>query len=551
MESSALQEDIVNVARFLPMMAEQQGQRLALRVPGGRLGDGRIAYQDDTFAELNREVDARCHQLTEAGIARGTKVLVMVKPGRDLIALVFAMFKMGAVPVLIDPGMGLKGFLNCVRRSQPEALVAIPLGVWVSRVFRAPFRSVKTVVTVRTQPRIPVGQCLVPFAVAPTSGNDLAAVLFTSGSTGPAKGVLYQHRMFEAQVELIREQYAIRPGEVDLPMLPVFALFNPALGMTTVVPEINPSRPATVDPAKIVQAIQQCQVTNTFGSPVLWKKIGRYCLEREIQLPSLQRILMAGAPVPPQLIRDFRRILPHGAIHTPYGATESLPVTSISGVEILEETQAATDSGRGTCVGRPLPRMEVRILPLSDRVEGPEFLEQPLPSGEVGEIAVRGPVVTEAYDHLPEATAGAKIEGKDGIWHRIGDLGYLDESGRLWFCGRKAERVETPSGRLYTDCCEAIFNRHPRVHRCALIGLGPVGSQAAAIVVEPEPGQFPRRAAERAVWVAELKDLGASTPATAKIDRFFFHKSLPVDVRHNAKIHRRTLAKIYQGRKGG
>lgn len=544
MDSSALQEEIVNVARFLPQMAQNQGERLALRVPGGRLGDGRIAYRDYTFAELNREVDARCHQLAAAGIGRGTKVLVMVKPGRDLIALVFAMFKMGAVPVLIDPGMGLKGFLDCVRRSQPEAMVAIPLGVWVRRVFRAPFRSVKTVVTVRDEPRIPAGRVISPFAMAPTGGDDLAAVLFTSGSTGPAKGVLYQHRMFEAQVELIRAQYDIRPGEIDLPMLPVFALFNPALGMTTVVPEINPSRPATVDPAAIVQAIQQCEVTTTFGSPVLWKKIGRYCLERDIQLPTLRRILMAGAPVPPQLIRDFQRILPHGVIHTPYGATESLPVTSISGIEILEETQAATDGGGGTCVGRPLPRMEVRILPLSDRVEGPDFLDQALPTGEKGEIVVRGPVVTEAYDHLPEATAEAKMQGKQEVWHRMGDLGYFDERGRLWFCGRKAERVETPAGRLYTDCCEAIFNRHPRVYRCALIGLGVVGSQEPAIVVEPEKGQFPRRS-EREAWIAELKTLGAETAATAGITRFFFRKNLPVDVRHNAKIHRRTLAKIY------
>lgn len=544
MEHSAVREQIVNVARFLPDRAAEQGEGLALRVPVGRERDGMIRYEDQTFTELNREVDSRCHQLTGAGIVRGTRVLVMVKPGRDLIALVFAMFKIGAVPVLIDPGMGLKSFLNCVRRSQPEALVAIPLGVWVSRVFRAPFRSVKSVVTVRSQPLARSSAPVPVFAMAPTRGDDLAAILFTSGSTGPAKGVLYQHRMFEAQVDLIREQYSILPGEVDLPMLPVFALFNPALGMTTVVPEINPSRPATVDPAKIVQAIRQCEVTNTFGSPVLWTKIGRYCRDRDIQLPSLKRILMAGAPVPPQLIRDFRKILPNGEIHTPYGATESLPVTSISGIEILEETQQATESGRGTCVGRKLPQVEIRILPLSDQVEGPGFLEKGLRPGEKGEIVVRGPVVTEAYDGLPDATAEAKIRGTDGVWHRIGDLGYLDEDGRLWFCGRKAERVETAAGRLYTDCCEAIFNRHPRVSRSALIGLGPAGAQEPAIVVEPEAGQFPRRG-EREAWVAELKALGAETAATAGISRFFFRKTLPVDVRHNAKIHRRTLAKIY------
>lgn len=548
MESVLEQGRIVNVARFLPQMAAERGGQLALRAPLGRERDGRIRYDDYTFAELDREVDRRCHELVAAGIKRQTRVLVLVRPGLDLIALVFALFKIGAVPVLIDPGMGLRGFLNCVRTSRPEALVAIPLGIWVSRLFRRSFRSVKTVLPVKSRRRAPATGPA--FAMAPTAGDDLAAILFTSGSTGPAKGVLYKHRMFEAQVDLIRSQYGIEPGEVDLPMLPVFALFNPALGMTTVVPEINPSRPATVDPAKIVQAIEQCGVTNTFGSPVLWKKISRYCRARETPLPTVRRILMAGAPVPPQLIRDFRTILPHGEIHTPYGATECLPVSSISGREILEETEHLTDAGNGTCVGRPLPGVAVKILPLSDRPEDPTILERALPVGEKGEIAVRGPSVTEAYDQLPEATAEAKIVAPDGIWHRIGDLGYFDEEGRLWFCGRKAERVETARGRLYTDCCEAIFNRHPRVFRCALIGFGERGAEEPAIVVEPEAESFPRGQKERERFVAELKELGAASAQTAAIGRFFFHKSLPVDVRHNAKIHRRTLAKLY-ARKAG
>lgn len=549
MEPSVQSGEPVNVARFLPRMASARAECLALRVPSGR-ADGQVHYDDYTFAELNHEVDQRCRKLAGAGIGRGTRVLVMVKPGLDLIALVFAMFKIGAVPVLIDPGMGLKSFLHCVRRSEPEALVSVPLGIWVSRVFRAPFRSVRTVVGVSGAGfNRASSSAVAPFELASTSGEDLAAILFTSGSTGPAKGVCYKHRMFESQVESIREQYRIEPGEVDLPMLPVFALFNPALGMTTVVPEMNPSRPAAVDPARIVQAIRQCHVTNTFGSPVLWKKIRRYCLEQGVQLPSLKRILMAGAPVPPQLIRDFREILPNGEIHTPYGATECLPVSSISGAEILGDAQGATNGGRGTCVGRPLPRIGVKILPISDCAEGPEILQKALSPGETGEIAVRGPVVTEEYDKLPGATAEAKIQVADGTWHRIGDLGYFDGDGRLWFCGRKAERVETATGCLYTDCCEATFNRHPDVFRCALIGLGPAGSQEPAIVVEPETGHFPRRARERQAFVGELKKLGAANAATAGVHRFFFQKSLPVDVRHNAKIHRRALAKKYERRK--
>lgn len=530
-------------------MARLQGERLALRVPQvRRTSSGKIRYDDYTFAELDREVDRRCRQLAAAGVRRGDRVLVMVRPGRDLIALVFAMFKMGTPPVLIDPGMGLRGFLRCVEHSQPEALVAIPLGVRVSRLFRRPFASVRSRVTVRPLERLSGGGEEDPFPMAETGADDLAAVLFTSGSTGPAKGVCYRHRMFAAQVEMIRTQYGIEPGEVDLPMLPVFALFNPALGMATVVPEINPSRPATVDPQKIVQAIRECEVTNSFGSPVLWKKIGRYCLEEKIVLPSLRRILMAGAPVPAGLIRDFREIIPNGTIHTPYGATECLPVSSNSGPEILEETQQRTAGGQGTCVGRVLPGIEVWILPL---VEGPVdkgLLAKNLAEGEIGEIVVSGPVVTEEYEGLPEETAAAKIRDGEKIWHRMGDLGYLDSEKRLWFCGRKAERVETSKGILYTDCCEAIFNRHPGVFRSALIGRGERGSEEPAIVIEPEKGSFPRGKTAQSAFAAELRKLAEEHEMTRGIRTFFFRKSLPVDVRHNAKIHRRTLARIYAGK---
>src|SRR5690625_5025503 len=357
---SVQENDFSNVARFLPKMAAGRGNQLALRVPNGREKNGQIRYEDYTFFELNREVDRRCHRLTRAGIKKGTRVLVLVKPGLDLIALFFALFKIGAVPILIDPGMGLRGFLNCVRTSQPEALLAIPAGIWVRRIFRKAFESVQIVLPVGRSEDHSISET--PFEMNPTDGEDLAAVLFTSGSTGPAKGVCYKHRMFASQVEMIRSAYRIEPGEIDLPMLPVFALFNPALGMTTVIPEMNPSRPATVDPEKIVRAIEQCGVTNSFGSPVLWTKIGRYCRENEIKFPTMKRILMAGAPVSPQLIRDFQKILPKGEIHTPYGATECLPVTSISGPEILEEAESDRAVGRGTCVGKPLPEVDVKIL---------------------------------------------------------------------------------------------------------------------------------------------------------------------------------------------
>lgn len=535
-----------NVAAFLAEQAVRAPDVAAVRAPLGRAEDGGIRYAERSFAALEAESSAAAWYFHSRGVDRGSRVLLLVRPGLDLVRTVFALFKIGAVPVVIDPGMGLRSFLRCVRHSGPEAVVAPPFVVRMLRCFPASFRTTGT--------RIPLGPRLESglehfsdagsFPALEAEPDELAAVLFTSGSTGAPKGVRYAHGMFAAQVASIRAAYGIGPGEVDLPMLPVFALFNPALGMTTVVPEMNPSRPASVDPEKIVRAIRQNAVTNSFGSPTLWRIIADYCGHRGIELPSLRRVLMAGAPVPHQLLRGMRKLLPNGTVHTPYGATEALPVSSIDDREILGETAEATARGAGSCVGRPLPGVEARILearsgPLADWSGGRE-----LKTGEVGEIVVSGPSVTESYDRLPEADAASKIRDGGKIWHRMGDLGWLDEKGRLWFCGRKAERVETGDGPLHTDRCEVFFNAHPGVARSALIG---VADGRAGIAVEPEKGAFPRTRRARARFREELREIARANPMTSGIAAFYFVRRFPVDVRHNAKIHRLALARRFAG----
>jgi acyl-CoA synthetase (AMP-forming)/AMP-acid ligase II len=538
-----------NVARYLLDRAVAQPNALALLVSRGRRQDRSIDYLSLSTSDLNAEADAWAFRFTDAGIERGTRVLLMVRPGLSLIGIWFALFKVGAVPIVIDPGMGLAGFLRCAERSKPEALVGTWTAVAVSRVLFRRFRTIRVRLPVKSDRRIGDSAGQEPYPIAPTSRHDLAAVLFTSGSTGPAKGVCYEHGMFEAQVSAIRETYGIEPGEVDLPMLPVFALFNPALGMTTVVPEINPSRPATVDPSRIVQAIQQCSVTNSFGSPVIWKKIVAHCIEKGTTLPTVRRILMAGAPVPTRLMQDFRQIIPNGHAHTPYGATEVLPVSSVDDETVVGETAERTRSGGGTCVGRSLPGVEVRIIEPSTLPIGSitEVIESP--PNRIGEIIATGPFATRSYDFMPEATARAKIQDGDRVWHRMGDLGYLDPDGRLWFCGRQVEVVQTNDSIFYPDCCETIFNEHPGVRRTALIAFHDKSRTVPAIVIEPKPSRLVETDRGRRRMVAELAELGQAHAHTSPIRRFFFHDNFPVDVRHNAKINRSALARLFKGRR--
>ena len=310
-----------------------------------------------------------------------------------------------------------------------------------------------------------------------------------------------------------------------------------------VTDEDDPTQPAQVDPGTYVAAMQQHSVTQSFGSPAIWDRVGRYCVERHLTLPSLRRVLMAGAPVSPPVLERVHRILPDCAdAHTPYGATEALPVSSITAREVLRETAALTRAGKGTCVGRPFPGITPRVIRITDEVIPAWDERLVLPRGEIGELVVKGSVITREYFRRERETALAKIKDGDAWWHRMGDVGYLDEQDRIWYCGRKADRVRTASGTLFTDPCEAIFNQHPHVCRSALVGIGPAGRQRPVIVIEPQPGKVPATADEAARFSDELLQLGAACPVTVGISTVLFHRAFPVDVRHNVKIARDKLA---------
>lgn len=553
--------DRYNVAQALAEIAERAPFRRAIVFPAGRDRSGRAKYLQLSFRQLNEQCDRYAHGLSEYGLRQGERTLMMARPGIEFIAVVFALLKMGAVPVIIDPGMGRRPFLQCVAEVEPTAFIGIPLAHVLRRLFPKPFRRIEHAVIISTERpaigrmwnRIERGVRTLdqvrsekrdPFPVAPTIAEDEGAIVFTSGSTGIPKGVVYLQGMFRAQIELLHDEVGYDDAEVDLPGLYVFALFNPALGATTILPDMDPTKPAQVNPAYLVEAIQTHGVTTTFGSPTIWKRVAAYCLENGIRLTSMKRILMAGAPVAPSLIEQFTHILVDGDVYTPFGATEALPITMMSGREILAETAALSEQGKGMCVGRPTRGNTIRVIQITDDPI-PEWDESlVLEHGQVGEIAVKGPVVTRSYLHRPQETAKAKIRDRDGgIWHRMGDLGYQDEQGRLWFCGRKSHRVETADGLMFPVPCEAIFDQHPAVFRSALVGVGAKGWQRPVLVVELRAGtNSSRERTGQRQLAREILELGSQHELTRTIRDVLFHPSFPVDVRHNAKIQREKLA---------
>jgi len=547
-EQLALRPSSTNVAARLVATAKRMPEAVAIVEPAGR--GKRRKYRTISFRELDRDSDVLAGGLRELGIAPGMRVALLVRPGIDFIALVFALFKIGAVAILIDPGMGRRRLVSCLSAVRPEGFIAIPVAQAVRRLLRSRFPLAQYNVTVGrrlfwggpTLEQLRRKSWAGP-EMADTDADTPAAIIFTTGSTGPAKGVLYCHGNFNRQVDELREQYAILPGEIDLAAFPLFALFNCALGVTTVIPDMDASRPARVNPRRIVEVVDDWHVTQAFGSPAIWDRVGRYCSAQRVRLGSLRRVLSAGAPVPPEVLARMKACMPDdGQVHTPYGATEALPVASIEAGEVLAETQFRWRTGSGTCVGRRFPGIQWMVIRPVDGPIAQRTHIEPCRSGEIGELIVRGPVVTREYVTRTDANRLAKIHDGETFWHRMGDLGYLDDQERFWFCGRMAHRVLTARGPMNTIPCEAIFNQHPAIARSALVGIGPPGSQTPVIVCQPKPGEMPRRSSRRQQLVAELRALAEQHEHTQAIRLFLFHRAFPVDIRHNAKIFREKLA---------
>jgi len=547
MSTSAQAVESCNIAAALVEQADRQQDKAAIHYPLGKRG-GRVRYKSASYAALNELSDVYARGLIEYGIGRGIRTALMLIPGLDFFALFFALFKAGAVPVLIDPGIGLKPLKTCLAEAMPEAFIGVSRAM-VARKILGWAPAVKLVTAgpklgwggLNTRQLRAMGLRSSGAVLADTRPDEMAAILFTSGSTGIPKGVVYRHRHFTAQVEMLQSAFDIRAGEVDLPTFPPFALFDPAMGMTTVVPLMDPTRPARADPALLVQTIDRFDVTNIFGSPALLNVLGRYTESKKIRLPTVRRVISAGAAMPVATVRRLQKALPADAeVYTPYGATECLPVASVSGTELNVGIERRTATGEGTCVGHPVAPNGVRIIPVTDRVVESFADTADLPVGIVGEIVVHGPTTTDSYWQRKEQTELAKITATNGrVWHRMGDAGYFDTDGRLWYCGRTSQRVVNADDTLYADQVEAIFNVHPEVARTALVGIGAAGHQSAVLCVELLHKPGPNR---RERIRTDLLQIAKNNALAKSISDILFHKSFPVDIRHNAKIGREKLA---------
>lgn len=539
-----------NLYELMQMQATSQPGRIAFAQARRRTPSGRYLYETRSYAQFLMDVDQTAAGFQEAGIQKGSKTLLLVRPDMTLPAIVFALFKLGAVPIIIDPAMGMKRLLACIRQVEPQAMIALPLAHALRPFVGDAFRSIGLFISTGSS-RLPGTRRLKDLLelqrpvnpMAATAGSDLAAIFFTSGSTGTPKGVEATHATLGAQIAHFRSMSQSNASDVELAAFPVATLISPCLGQTSVIPDMGSLHPGRCKPRNLVQAIEDFGITSGFASPIVWERLSRHCMAQGLQLPSLKRAFSGGAPIPSKMVERLGAVMPHGVMNTPYGATEVTPISTIDAKEIERETARLSSVGYGVCVGRVVSGLSAKIIRIEDKALPRWADADELPAGEVGEIVVRGALVSPRYHNDPANTALSKIEADDGdlrhpTWHRTGDTGYFDKQGRLWFCGRIKHIVHAQGKRYFSVPVEEALNSEVEVWRSALVGVTVEGRQELAVVIEFYP-EYKRQISPTRLnaYKARLGDLGFPVRHLLRYPRAF-----PVDKRHNSKIERPALA---------
>ncbi|MBW3606228.1 MAG: AMP-binding protein [Actinobacteria bacterium] len=528
-----------------------------------------------SFAALHTRVTAVAAGLRTRGLGGGARTVVLVPPGPDFVVAIYGLLAGGGVPVLVDPGIGVRRVARALAAVAQAALIGSTRAHVARRVLRwAP--SARHHILTDDVPGLVARACGATDTLAdverdgrhaianghaawtPRADADEAALLFTSGSTGPPKAVVYRHPHFAAQLAALTSRFRLRAAETNVATFPPFALFGPAIGMTTVLPSMDFTRPAAADPRALFALVQRSGADVLFASPALLSVLARYGRAHDCGLPTVRLVLSAGAPVPADVATAMASLLaPEAVVATPYGMTEALPVCTIGGAE-LRAPADANQPPRGVCIGTPVADTDVMIIAVTDSPIARLSPAHAVATGQVGELVVAGPQVTEAYVDRPAATARAKTTWQGRVAHRTGDLAWCDPHGRLWFCGRTAHRVHTAAGHMDPLPIERLVTGHPAVRRAALVGVGDATTADPVLIVQPEDAVWhrlrpwiPGGRRRRSALVRDLRARLDADDDGARVTQVLLRRRFPVDARHNAKVGYEQLARWAAARRRG
>jgi len=532
----------MNIADFITKQAANHGERVAIRdtVNGSWLPFLAARHERvTTYATLENVSGAVVDQLGAAGLKAGDHVLVFHPMSAELYVVLLALFRMGAVALFLDPSQGAAHIEQCCQLQPPRALIASPKA-HLLRLRSAALRAVplKFVTTRRVSGTraLHISSLLQRSHLLPRSRTNFsnpkvvdaetpALITFTSGSTGQPKAAVRSHGFLSTQYRVLEKSLVLTSGETDLTTMPIVALANLASGITSLIPNVDLRHPGKIDPAEITRQLRQYRVASGVASPALWACVVEHCTQQGIEFPEMRKVFTGGAPVFPRLLRQMQQVMPNAEVVAVYGSTEAEPMAKLPFDDIRTFDRESMVGGSGLLAGTPVPDIALKIAKFDwgkpiDPLDEDAFAERICNPDEAGEIVVSGAHVLSGYLH-GFGDEETKFRVDDTIWHRTGDMGYMDQDGRLWLLGRCAAVSADRHGLLYPFSVECALSEQPSIRRSAVVG--DVGKRV--LVIEPQQNLHRMDIA----WIKQKL-------AWAKIDEFRIFKTIPVDKRHNAKI---------------
>ena len=545
---------IGRIADYLDKHPEKDAIVFPVKVRGKN-----IEYGSISFRELDEQSSYLAGYLKSRGMKKGDRAVVMLPTSLMLYIVITALIKLGVAIVFIDQWLGLKQIENSCKISKPKAFIGNIKANFL-RLYSKTFREVPIKLMIRK--RGLAGLEYIKKLTRDTrkiteieqyQPDSPMIVRFTTGNTGVPKGVKRTYAYVCTQLEAMSDFWRIKENDIDMPTWPLNVLYNLVKGATTIVPLVSYGRANKVDPALLVRQIQDCNVTTASGSPFYWFRIIEYCKEKNIKLDNIRLIFIGGGPVSLKLIYSFPDVFPNAKAFIVYGSTEVFPLSWIDMQEIRECTGDLTRNGRGICVGRPHPGLSVKIIkpidgPVKLGKDGWKNLE--IQQGSIGEIIVSGPhVATQYYGDNGEIFLYNKIvDNEKKIWHRMGDIGYLDEDGRIWLAGRKNNIYSLENKMFYPLMIECMIDTLPEISKSALVKFSHHNKNEiqALLVVEPANKKILKDRKSR-VYLRN-KIISICRSKNFHIDAVVFMKKIPLDPRHNTKVDYNLLHRMLKSK---
>lgn len=513
----------MNIARLLQEQARSHPDKTAIM----EYRQGRNVSM--SFSELAEAVGLTARILQEAGLQPGGTTLFLSPMTSGLYVALLALFQLGGIALFLDPSSGRKHIEQCLEIRGPDALIATSRAHLLRLISRGLRRIPRKFSLNGYMPgalRLDRLNDVSPLKeIAPCTADTPALITFTSGSTGKPKAALRTHGFLRAQHRVLEKSFGLSPGLVDFTTLPIFLLANLASGVCSVIPNCDLRRPGFIKPGPVLRQIAEFQPHLTAASPAFLESLASVALRAKTPLHSFRRIFTGGAPVFPGTLDLLSQAAPEANIVAVYGSTEAEPIAQIATSEISLEDRKAMREGKGLLAGYPVEALQLRILPNAwGEPIGPYspdlFEGMCLGPGQTGEIVVYGDHVLPSYlDGVGDEETKFDVGGQR--WHRTGDGGYLDETGRLWLVGRCAAWIRDDRGTLYPFAVEVAAQEVKGIRRSAL-----VAHQGKRILVL-QPG-----VSGESIDLQMLKQ----QLSWAQIDYYHILRQIPMDQRHNAKI---------------